>query len=108
MDLLFVLLVFVLFYVVLLKPVLDGQRRKRRDLLDLSPGDRILTSGGLLATVKRIELQETGPTELVLDLGNDIEVRALSSAIEQRLKADSPAAAPIEPSSAEEKPAQGA
>lgn len=92
MEILFLLLVFVLFYFILLKPVLDGQRRKKRDLLDLTPGDRIVTAGGLLASVKRIEIQEDGPTELVLDLGNGVEVRALASAIEQRLVSKEPIA----------------
>jgi preprotein translocase subunit YajC len=100
MEILFLLLVFVLFYFILLKPVLDGQRRKKRDLFELTPGDRVVTSGGLLATVKRIELQEDGPTEIVLDLGNGIEVRAISSAIEQRLT--SPAASPETPRPAKE------
>jgi preprotein translocase subunit YajC len=98
MEILFLLLVFVLFYFILLKPVLDGQRRKKRDLLELSPGDRVLTAGGLLATVKRIELQEDGPSEIVLDLGNNVEVRALAQGIEQRLTTKAPAAeATIEP-----------
>ncbi|MEX2237434.1 MAG: preprotein translocase subunit YajC [Dehalococcoidia bacterium] len=95
MEVLFLLLVFVLFYFILLKPVLDNQRRKKRDLLDLSPGDRVLTTGGLLATVKRIEIQEEGPTEIVLDLGNNLEVRAVAAAIEQRLsEAPQPVALP--------------
>lgn len=101
MEVLFLLLVFVLFYFILLKPVLDSQRRKKRDLLDLTPGDRVVTSGGLLATVKRIEIQEDGPTEIVLDLGAGLEVRALASAIEQRL---TPGEAVITPQQPKEQP----
>jgi preprotein translocase subunit YajC len=103
MEILFLLLVFVLFYFILLKPVLDSQRRKKKDLFELTPGDRVVTSGGLLATVKRIELQEGGPTEIVLDLGNGVEVRAISSAIEQRL---SPPVTPPETSRAAKEQSQ--
>ena len=93
MEILFILLIVVLFYFILLRPVLDRQRRTKRDLAELSPGDRVLTTGGLLATVRRIEIQEEGPTEIVLDLGNQVEVRAVAGAIEKRLGPARPATA---------------
>jgi preprotein translocase subunit YajC len=87
MEILFILVIVLLFYLILLKPVIDRQRRTRRDISELGPGDRVLTTGGLLATVKRIDRQDDGPTEIVLDLGNQVEVRAVASAIEKRLNA---------------------
>ena len=51
----------------------------------LQVGDEVLTQGGLIATVKEIQVPEQrGPTEVILDLGG-LEVRAHASAIAQRL-----------------------
>jgi len=91
--LLAVILIVVLFYFILMRPVMEQQRRQRRDISNLQIGDEVLTSGGFLATVKEIRVPEQGPVQLVLDLGGGVEVRALPSAVEQRIKA-APAPAP--------------
>lgn len=70
-----------LFYFAFLRPVQQERARRRRELADLQVGDEVLTQGGLIATVKEIQVpQERGPTELILDLGG-LEVRAHASAI---------------------------
>jgi len=84
--LLAVILIIVLFYFILMRPVMEQQRRQRRDISSLQVGYEVLTSGGFLATVKEIRVPEQGPVQLVLDLGGGVEVRALTSAVEQRIK----------------------
>lgn len=80
----------VLFYLAFLRPVQQEQRRQRQQLSGLRVGDEVLTSAGFIATIKDIRVPEQpGPTELLLDLGG-VEVRAVASAIAQRL---TPAAA---------------
>lgn len=74
-----------LFYFAFLRPVQQQQRRQRRELADLEVGDEVLTQAGFIARVKDIRIPEEGPTEIILDLGNGTEVRALASAISQRL-----------------------
>lgn len=83
--LLTVLLILVLFYFILLRPVMQQQRRQRHDISNLQVGDEVLTAAGFLATVKEIKVPEQGPVELVLDLGGGVQVRALTSAVAQRL-----------------------
>ena len=83
--LLTVLLIVVLFYFILLRPVMQQQRRQRHDISHLEVGDEVLTAAGFLATVKDIRVPEQGPVELLLDLGGGVEVRAVTSAITQRL-----------------------
>ena len=51
-----------------------------------------MTSGGILATVKEIHVPEEAPLQLVLDLGGGVEVRAVTSAVEQRIRS---ASAPV-------------
>ncbi len=81
----FVLIVAMAFYFILLRPVLQQQRRQRKDLVNLNVGDEVLTQGGLIAHVKEVQIPEEGPTILVLDLGSGVEVRAVPTAIVQKL-----------------------
>jgi preprotein translocase subunit YajC len=75
----------VLFYFAFLRPVQQDQKRQRKVLQDLRVGDEVLTQGGLIARIKEVRIpEESGPAELVLDLGG-VEVRAVASAIAQRL-----------------------
>lgn len=79
-------IVFGAFYLMLLRPVLQQQRRQRRDIVNLQVGDRVLTQGDFIATVRDIRIPEEGPTEVILDLGNGVLVTALATAISRRLE----------------------
>jgi preprotein translocase subunit YajC len=75
----------VLFYFAFLRPVQNEHKKQREVLESIRVGDEVLTQGGFIARVKEVRVPESrGPTELVLDLGG-IEVRAVASAIAQRL-----------------------
>ena len=75
----------VLFYFAFLRPVNQHQRRQRDELASLRVGDEVLTQAGFIAVIKEVRVpEEPGPTELILDLGS-VEVRAVASAIAQRL-----------------------
>ncbi len=75
----------VLFYLAFLRPVQQQQKKQREELASLRVGDEVLTQGGLIARIKEVRVpEEPGPTELILDLGG-VEVRAVASAIVQRV-----------------------
>jgi len=75
----------VLFYFAFLRPVQQHQKKQRQELQSLRVGDEVLTQAGFIARIKEVRVpEEHGPTELILDLGG-IEVRAVASAITQRL-----------------------
>ena len=75
----------VLFYLAFLRPVNQHQRRQRDELASLRVGDEVLTQAGFIAVIKEVRVpEEPGPTELILDLGG-VEVRAVASAVAQRL-----------------------
>jgi preprotein translocase YajC subunit len=77
----------VLFYFAFLRPVQQEQKKHRRQLQSLRVGDEVLTQSGFIAVIKDVRIpEEAGPTEVILDLGG-IEVRAVASAIVQRLHA---------------------
>lgn len=79
-----------LFYFAFLRPVQQQQRSRRQVMADLQVGDRVLTQAGFIATVKDIAVPSDGPSEIILDLGNGVEVRAFASAIVQRLETPDP------------------
>lgn len=83
------LMIVALFYFAFLRPVQQEQKKQRNLLQHLSVGDEVLTQGGFYARVKAVHVPEKrGPTELVLDLGG-VEVRAVASAIAQRVTPES-------------------
>ena len=75
----------VLFYIFFVRPARAEQSRRRRDLNALSIGDRVLTSGGLIATVTDVEAQPDGPMILHLELAEGVVVKAHPDAIAKRL-----------------------
>lgn len=75
-----------LFYLAFLRPVQQQQRKQREELANLRVGDEVLTQAGFIAVIKDVRVpEEPGPTELVLDLGGGTTVRAVASAVVQRL-----------------------
>jgi preprotein translocase subunit YajC len=72
------------FYFILLRPVLQQQRRQRRDLASLQPGDEVLLTSGLIATVVDLQIGVDDVAIMTLEFGSGVRVRALPSAIAQR------------------------
>jgi preprotein translocase YajC subunit len=72
------------FYFILLRPVLQQQRKAKRDMLELQVGDEVVTTGGLLASVMDIRQPASGPLELLLEIAPGVQVRALTTAIQER------------------------
>ena len=85
------LVIAVLFYFAFLRPVQQERKKQRQQLQSLRVGDEVLTQSGFIAVVKDVRIpEEPGLTEVILDLGG-IEVRAVASAIVERLNvADEP------------------
>jgi len=83
------ILIFVVFYFLLIRP----QQRKakdRRTMLDaLRRGDRVVTGGGIIGTVARVD----NPEEVTVDIADGVRVRVLRSTITSVLAKPDPAAA---------------
>ena len=63
----------------------QNQKRQKEELASLRVGDEVLTQAGFIAVIKEIRVPEHhAPTEIILDLGGT-EVRAVASAIIQRM-----------------------
>jgi len=83
------ILIFVVFYFLLIRP----QQRKAKDhktMLDaLRRGDRVVTGGGIIGTVARVD----NPDEVVIDIADNVRVRVVRSTITSVLAKPDPAAA---------------
>src|SRR5580693_10327214 len=83
------ILIFVVFYFLLIRP----QQRKAKDhkaMLDaLRRGDRVVTGGGIIGTVARVE----NPEEVTVDIADGVRVRVLRSTISSVLAKPDPTAA---------------
>ncbi len=71
------------FYFILLRPVINQQKRRRSDISQLQVGDEVLTTGGFYAIVKEIRTTEAGPMEIDLEAAPGVTLRATPYAIEQ-------------------------
>lgn len=69
------------FYFILLRPVLEQQKRRRRDISRLNVGDEVLTTGGFYAVVRDIQTRERGSLELALEVAPGVQLRATVDAI---------------------------
>jgi len=83
------ILIFVVFYFLLIRP----QQRKAKDqkaMLDaLRRGDRVVTGGGIIGTVARVD----NPEEVIVDIADGVRVRVLRGTITSVLAKPDPAAA---------------
>ena len=71
------LLVFVVFYIMVIRPQNKRAQEHRAMITGLQKGDKVITGGGLIATVKKIVSDE----EVVLELSEGVQVHALRSTI---------------------------
>jgi preprotein translocase subunit YajC len=82
-------LIFVVFYFLLIRPQQKKQKDHRTMLDALRRGDRIVTGGGILGSVSKV----VGPEEVEVDIASGVRVRVLRSTITSVLAKPDPAAA---------------
>lgn len=72
-----VILVIIVFYFMVIMPQNKRAQEHRKMIADLQKGDKVVTGGGLIATVKKVVSDE----EVVLELAEGVQVHALRSTI---------------------------
>src|SRR6266446_3192369 len=82
-------LIFVVFYFLLIRPQQTKQKQQRAMLDALRRGDKIVTGGGVLGTVSKV----VSPEEVEVDIASGVRVRVLRSTIASVLAKPDPAAA---------------
>ncbi len=82
-------LIFVVFYFLLIRPQQKKQKDHRTMLEALRRGDRVVTGGGIVGTVSRV----VSPEEVEIDIAANVRVRVVRSTITSVLAKPDPAAA---------------
>ncbi len=71
-------LVFVIFYMLLIRPQQKKMKEHQAEIAAVKKGDRVVTGGGLIGKVTKV-----GDTEVEVELGQNIRVQALKSTLSQ-------------------------
>ena len=83
------ILIFVVFYFLLIRPQQKKAKDHRATLEALRRGDRVVTGGGIIGTVVRVE----SPDEVSVDIAEGVRVRVMRSTITSVVAKPDPAAA---------------
>ncbi|MEE2955771.1 MAG: preprotein translocase subunit YajC [Pseudomonadota bacterium] len=75
-SLLPLVLIFVVFYFLLIRPQQKKQKQHRALLESLRRGDKVVTSGGIIGTITK-----ASETELTLEIADGVKVRAMRSMV---------------------------
>jgi preprotein translocase subunit YajC len=71
-------LVFVIFYLLLIRPQQKRMKDHQAQIAAVKKGDRVVTGGGLIGKVIRV-----GDTEVEVELAQNVRVQALKSTLSQ-------------------------
>jgi preprotein translocase subunit YajC len=82
-------LIFVVFYFLLIRPQQKKQRDHQAMLAAVRRGDRVVTGGGIIGTVSQVGNND----EVLVDIADGVRVRVLKSTISSVLAKPDPAAA---------------
>tara|TARA_B100000700_G_scaffold259200_1_gene293894 strand:+ start:6128 stop:6550 length:423 start_codon:yes stop_codon:yes gene_type:complete len=88
-QLLPLVLIFVVFYFLLIRPQQKKAKAHRELLGNLRRGDRIVTNGGLIGLITRVPNE----TELIVEVADGVKVRVLRGMITESLSKTDPAPA---------------
>ncbi len=77
-------LIFGVFYFLLIRPQQTRQREVKASLSALRRGDRVVTAGGILATVQRVK---EGSDEIEVEIAPTVRVTVLRDTISSVMKA---------------------
>jgi preprotein translocase subunit YajC len=80
-------LIFVVFYFLLIRPQQRKAKEHKAMLGSLRRGDRVVTGGGIIGTVSRV----VSPEEVQLDIAENVRVRVLRNTIASVLSKPEPA-----------------
>ena len=86
-SLLPLVLIFVVFYFLLIRPQQKKMKDHRAMVAALRRGDRVVTSGGLIGTVTKV----LNDNELQVEISDGVRVRVVRSAVNEVLSKTAPA-----------------
>ena len=99
------ILIFVVFYFLLIRPQQKKMKQHREMIASLKRGDKILTSGGIIGTIVKVEEEEG---VLLVEIAKDVRVRVARATVSDLLSKPAPAAAGATAGGGVQQPGAGA
>ena len=96
MQLIPLVLIFVIFYFLILRPQQKKTRAHQEVLKELRRGDRVVTAGGLLGTVDKI----INDGEISLEIADNVKVRVVKATVTEVLAKTQPVAETVKTTAA--------
>ena len=90
-------LIFGVFYFLMIRPQQQKQKEMRAMLAQIKRGDRVITGGGIVATVQRVPMvqdkdgKQVGSNEIEVDLAPNVRVTVLRDTISAVIRSTAPA-----------------
>lgn len=75
------------FYLMFWRPDQKARDKHKKQMRDLRAGDEVLTTSNFVATIRDIQVPESGQPRITLELADGVLVTALPGAILERLSA---------------------
>ncbi|WP_043744447.1 preprotein translocase subunit YajC [Paramagnetospirillum magneticum] len=91
------ILIFVVFYFLLIRPQQKKMKQHKEMLGQLRRGDRVLTAGGIIGTVNKL----INDTEVSVEIAEGVRVRVLRTTITEVMSKTEPVAADKAPATAD-------
>ena len=86
-GILIIVALFVLMYVLMIRPQRAKAQQQQRTLATVAPGDEVLTVGGIYGIVQELEADEDGG-DLIVEIADGIHVRVARKALATIVKPD--------------------
>lgn len=102
MSLLPLVLIFVVFYFILIRPQQKKAKEHRLMLGDLKRGDRIVTGGGVIGTVIRVAPDND---EVIVEIAKDVRIKVVKGTIQTVMR--EPGEAPQKPDAKQDNDPRG-
>ena len=79
-SLIFLLAIFVLMWLMFIRPQQRRVRAQQQMLASLQPGDEVVTAGGVIGTIKALD-----DTQIRVEVASGVELRLARNAVSRRL-----------------------
>jgi len=89
MEFIFPVVIALAFYFILLKPMLNEQKKRKKIVSNLNVGNKVVISGGIIAVVDEILVTDNGTSLLKLSLTKKNFIYTYPEAIERLIDDDS-------------------
>lgn len=80
-DLIFFVLLFVVFYFILIRPQMKRNKEHRNMVSSLAKGDEVVTNGGILGKINQV-----GDTFVLLEIADNLEIKVKKQSVESMMQ----------------------